>query len=254
MIKLATICNPPYRNVCSPSQNHLLGALPVSIYERLFPYLELVTMHTGDVLYEAGGEFHYAFFPVTCIVSKFNVMECGATTEVALIGNDGFVGVALLMGGATINYRAIVRSEGFAYRLKRQHFMQEFNRKPEGAEKLTFFNLMLRYAQLLITQISQSAVCNRFHSTDQHLCKWLLQSLDLLESNELTVTHESIGHMLGVRRESITEAARKLQSADLIDYKRGHITVLNRAGLEARVCECYQVVKMESDRLMRMVG
>jgi CRP-like cAMP-binding protein len=227
-----------------PRQNHLLGALPTAEYERLIPHLELVPMQLGDVLYESGDELRHPYFPTTCIVSLLYVMENGASAEIAMVGNESIIGVALFMGGGTMPHRAVVQSAGYAYRLRKQVFMQEFNHY--GA----LHHLLLRYTQALITQMAQTVVCNRHHSVDQQLCRWLLLSLDRLSGNELTMTQELIANMLGVRREGVTEAAGKLHQAGLINYSRGHITVLDRPGLEARVCECYQVVKTESDRLL----
>ncbi|MBS1212398.1 MAG: Crp/Fnr family transcriptional regulator [Proteobacteria bacterium] len=233
----------------SPRQNHLLDALPAADYERLFPHLELVPMPLGEVLYESGGELVYAYFPTTCIVSKLYVMENGQSAEIAVVGNDGIIGVALFMGGGTMPNRAVVQSAGHAYRLRGHLLMREFDRTG-GRRNGALHDLLLRYTQALITQMSQTAVCNRHHSVDQQLCRWLLLSLDRLPSNELTMTQELIANMLGVRREGVTEAAGKLQHAGLIHYSRGHIQVLDRPGLEARVCECYQVVKTEFDRLL----
>lgn len=228
----------------NPWQNYLLDALPTDEYKRLSPHLELVPMPLGKVLYESGDALRYAYFPTTCIVSKLYVMENGASAEIAVVGNDGIIGIALFMGGGTMLNRAVVRSAGYAYRLRAHLLMQEFNRS--GG----LHHLLLRYTQALITQTAQIAVCNRHHSLDQQLCRWLLASLDRLPSNELTMTQELIANMLGVRREGVTEAAGKLQRAGLIVYSRGHITVLDRQGLETRVCECYQVVKTESNRLL----
>ena len=228
----------------SPRQNHLLDDLTAAEYKRLFPHLELVSMPLGAVLYESGDKLLYAYFPTTCIVSKLYVMENGASAEIAVVGNEGIIGVALFMGGDTMPNRTVVQSAGYAYRLRGHLFMQEFNRN--GA----LLRLLLRYTQTLITQMAQTAVCNRHHSVDQQLCRWLLLSLDRLSGNELVMTQELIANMLGVRREGVTEAAGKLQRAGLIHYRRGHITVLDRPGLEARVCECYQVVKTEFDRLL----
>jgi len=233
----------------SPRQNHLLNALPAAEYERLSPHLEQVPMPLGKVLYEYGDELHYAYFPTTCIVSKLYVMENGASAEIAVIGNDGIIGVSLFMGGGTMPYRAVVQSEGYAYRLRAHLLIQQFNRSG-GRRNGALQYLLLHYAQALMTQMAQTAACNRHHSVDQQLCRWLLLSLDRLASNELIMTQELIANMLGVRREGVTEAAGKLQKAGLIEYRRGHITVLDRPGLEARVCECYQVVKKESDRLL----
>ncbi|MDD5035293.1 MAG: Crp/Fnr family transcriptional regulator [Methylococcaceae bacterium] len=228
----------------SPCQNYLLNALPAAEYQRLLPHLEMVSMPLGEVLYESGDELRHAYFPSTCIVSLLYVMENGASAEIAVVGNEGIIGVALFMGGGTMPNRAVVQSAGHAYRLPAHPFMQEFDRY--GA----LHHLLLRYTQALITQMAQTAVCNRHHSVDQQLCRWLLLSLDRLPSDQLVMTQELIANMLGVRREGVTEAAGKLQRAGLIDYRRGHITVLDRPGLEARVCECYQVVKTEFDRLL----
>jgi CRP-like cAMP-binding protein len=206
-------------------------------------------MPLGKVLYESGDELHHAYFPTTCIVSKLYVMENGASAEIAVIGNDGIIGVSLFMGGGTMPNRAVVQSEGYAYRLRAHLLIQQFDRSG-GRRSGALHHLLLRYTQALITQMSQTAACNRHHSVDQQLCRWLLLSLDRLATNELIMTQELIANMLGVRREGVTEAAGKLQKAGLIDYHRGHITVLDRPGLEARVCECYQVVKTEFDRLL----
>lgn len=233
----------------SPRQNHLLNALPAAKYERLSPHLELVPMPLGDVLYESGDELRHVYFPTTCIVSLLYVMENGASAEIAVVGNEGIIGVALFMGGGTMPNRAVVQSAGYAYRLRGHLLMQEFARSG-GRRNGALHHLLLRYTQALITQMAQTAVCNRHHSVDQQLCRWLLLSLDRLPSNELSMTQELIANMLGVRREGVTEAAGKLQRSGLIDYSRGRITVLDRAGLEARVCECYQVVKTEFDRLL----
>lgn len=227
-----------------PRQNHLLAALPTEDYERLLPQLELVPMPLGMVLYESGSELHHVYFPTTAIVSLLYVMLDGASAEIAVVGNEGIIGVALFMGGETMPNRAVVQSAGHAYRLKGQSLKQEFNRSGD------LQHLLLRYTQALLTQMAQTAVCNRHHSLDKQLCRWLLLSLDRLSSNELNMTQELIANMLGVRREGVTEAAGKLQKANLIEYHRGHITVLDRTGLEARACECYAVVKKEFDRLL----
>ncbi len=232
-----------------PRQNHLIDALPTTVYERLFPLMELVPMPLGEVLYESGDKLRYVYFPTTSIVSMLYVMENGASAEIAVVGNEGIIGVALFMGGGTMPNRAVVLSPGHAYRLRGHLLMQEFDRFG-GRRNGKLHNLLLRYTQTMITQMAQTAVCNRHHSIDQQLCRWLLICLDRLPGNELTMTQELIANMLGVRREGITEAAGKLQRAGLIDYRRGHITVLDRPGLEVRVCECYQVVKTESDRLL----
>lgn len=233
----------------NPRQNHLLSALPAAEYDRLLPHLERIPMPLGKVIYESGDNLEYGYFPTTCIVSKLYIAENGATSEIAVVGNDGIVGVFLFMGGATMPHRAIVRNAGDAYRLQKQFLIQEFNRAG-GRRSGALHNLLLHYTQALITQMAQTAVCNRHHSVDQQLCRWLLFSLDRLSSNELLITQELIANMLGVRREGVTEAAGKLQRAGLIEYSRGRIKVLDRAGLEERVCECYQVVKAESDRLL----
>ena len=227
----------------APPVNHLLDALPPAEYERLFPHLKSVPMPLGEVLYESGGELRYAYFPTDCIVSLLYVTENGASAEIAVVGNEGIIGVALFMGGGTMPNRAVVQSAGYAYRLRAALLKQEISQNG------SLLRLLLRYTQTLITQMAQTAVCNRHHSVDQQLCRWLLLSLDRLTSNELTMTQELIAHNLGVRREGVTEAAKKLQEAGLIHYRRGHITVLDRPGLEARVCECYRVVKTEFDRL-----
>jgi CRP-like cAMP-binding protein len=228
----------------SPHQNHLLDALPTSDYERLAPYLELISMPLGDVLYESGGTLGYVYFPTTSIVSLLYVMEDGASAEIALVGNEGILGISLFMGGETTPSRAVVQSAGHAFRLKAELLKNEFGRFGPT------MHLLLRYTQALITQMAQTAVCNRHHSIDQQLCRWLLLSLDRLASNELSMTQELISNMLGVRREGVTDAARKLQGAGLIRYQRGRITVLDRPGLESRSCECYRVVKTEFDRLL----
>jgi CRP-like cAMP-binding protein len=227
-----------------PRQNYLLKALPPRDYERIQPHLELISMDLGDVLYEPGVRLRHVYFPTTSIVSLLYVMEDGASAEIAIVGNDGILGVSLFMGGETTPSRAVVQSAGFGYRLKAQSLKTEFARFGPT------LHLLLRYTQALITQMAQTAVCNRHHSVDQQLCRWLLLSLDRLASNELSMTQELIANMLGVRREGVTEAAGKLQDAGLIRYSRGKISVLDRAGLEARSCECYQVVKTEMDRLL----
>lgn len=230
-------------------QNHLLNSLSVAKCDRFFPHLELVEVSLGDVLYESGDEVRYAYFPTTCIVSLVYVMESGAPAEIAVVGDDGMIGVSLFMGGGTMPNRAVVRSAGYTYRLRAPILMQEFNRFG-GYRNGALHDLLLKYTQTLLTQIAQTAACNRHHFVDQQLCRWLLLSLDRLHSNELVTTQELIANMLGVRREGITEAAGKLQQAKLINCRRGHITVLDRPGLEARACECYQVIKNESDRLL----
>ena len=232
-----------------PRQNHLLAALPGNELEHLSPHLEFIQMPFGDVLCESGGGLRYAYFPTTCTVSLLYDMEDGRSAQIAGIGNEGMLGIALLMGGETMPNRAMVQSVGSAYRLKSQLLKNEFIRT-RGSRSGTLQKLLLHYAQALMTQISQTAVCNRLHSVDQQLCRWLLQSLDRIPANELTVTQELIAHALGVRREGVTEAAGKLQFAGLISYHRGHITVLDRSGLEKGACECYQVVKNEFARLL----
>jgi CRP-like cAMP-binding protein len=229
-------------------QNHLLNALPDDEYDRLFPHMELVSMQCGDVLYESGGELRYAYFPTNSIATLLYIMENGATSEVAVIGNEGVVGIALLMGGDSMPNRAIIQSAGFAYRMKKQILLQELN----GNGNL--LRILLLYTQALITQMSQTAVCNRHHTLDQQLCRWLLLWLERLDTNEIRMTQDLIATMLGVRREGITEAAGKLQHAGIIKYRRGHITVLDRPGLEARACECYEVVKNEFERLLPFPG
>ena len=228
----------------NPRQNHLLAALPAQDRERLLPYLERVPMPLGRVLHESGSELRHVYFPTTSIVSLLYVMIDGASAEIAVVGNDGILGVALFMGGETMPNRAVVQSAGHAYRLQGALLKQEFSRSGE------LQHLLLRYTQALLTQMAQTAVCNRYHSLDQQFCRWLLLSLDRLPSDELVMTQELIANMLGVRREGVTEAAGNVQRAGLIEYQRGRITVLDRAGLEARTCECYAVVKKEIDRLL----
>jgi CRP-like cAMP-binding protein len=228
----------------SARQNHLLAALPAEDYERLTGELELIPLLLGDVLYESGSAQAHVYFPTNSIVSLLYVMEDGSSAEIAVVGNEGIIGVALFMGGETTPSRAVVQSGGHAYRLKGKLLKRAFTRS------ISFQHLLLRYTQALLTQMAQTAVCNRHHSVDQQLCRWLLLSLDRLPSNELTMTQELIANMLGVRREGVTEAAGKLQTAGLIHYSRGKITVTNRPGLEAQACECYKVVKKEFDRLL----
>lgn len=228
----------------SPQQNHLLAMLPSEARERLIPHLELVDMPLGMVLYESGDTLRHVYFPTDSIVSLLYVMENGASAEISVVGNDGVIGVALFMGGESTTNRAIVQSAGSAYRVLGKRFKEEFNRHGE------MLNLMLRYSQALITQMSQTAVCNRHHSIDQQLCRWLLLSLDRLSGNQLAMTQELIANMLGVRREGVTEAAGKLHRLGVIDYCRGLITVLDRDKLEHLCCECYEVVKRETDRLL----
>jgi len=228
----------------NPKQNHLLDALPANEYERIAPLLELVRMPLGEALYESGGRLRHVYFPTTSIVSLLYLFEDGASAEIAVVGNEGILGISLFMGGETTPSRAVVQSAGYGYRLKVQHLTDEFNRA--GA----FLHLLLRYTQALITQMSQTAVCNRHHTIEQQLCRWLLLSLDRLKAPSLTMTQELIANMLGVRREGVTQAAGKLQRLGLISYSRGHIEVLDRPGLERTACECYAVVKAEFDRLL----
>ena len=228
----------------NPRDNRLLAALPDAEWARWLPQLEPVEMPLGKVLYESGSKLTHVYFPTTSIVSLLYVMEDGASAEIAVVGHEGIVGISLFMGGETTPSRAVVQSAGLAFRLKANVMMQEFNRAGP------VLHLLLRYTQALITQMAQTAVCNRHHSLDQQLCRWLLLSLDRLHSNEIVMTQELIANMLGVRREGVTEAAGNLQQAGLIRYRRGHITVLDRARLEQRTCECYAVVKREYDRLL----
>lgn len=230
---------PPY-----DPRNQLLALLPEDERARLLPQLERVALPLGKSLCESGGVMQHVYFPLDAIVSLLCVMENGASTEIAVVGNEGIVGVSLFMGGETTPSRAIVQSAGEAYRLKGQRLKDEFYRA--GAMQ----RLLLRYTQALLTQMAQTAVCNRHHTVDQQLCRWLLLSLDRLPGDRLVMTQELIANMLGVRREGVTESAGKLQRAGLIAYHRGHITVLDRPGLEDRVCECYAVVKSEYDRLL----
>ena len=228
----------------SPSQNHLLAALPTAEFERLAAHLELVPMLLGDVLYEPDGQMQHAYFPTTAIVSLHYVMESGASAESAGVGNEGVVGISLFMGGNTTPSSAVVQTAGHGYRLAGRFLREEFNRG--GLAQ----GLLLRYTQALITQMSQTAACNRHHSVEQQLCRWLLLTLDRMTANELVMTQELVASMLGVRREGITQAAGSLQEAGFIRYRRGHISILDRKGLEMRACECYAVVKKELDRLL----
>jgi CRP-like cAMP-binding protein len=229
-------------------QNYLLNALSRKIRERLYPHLELVKLSLGKVLYEPGDLLSHVYFPTDCIVSLLYAMEDGASAEIAVVGNEGLIGIALFMGGETTTNRAIVQSAGYAYRLVGQRLKDEFHRNREMQI------LLLRYTQALLTQMAQTAVCNRHHSVDQQLCRWLLLSLDRLPSNALAMTHELIANMLGVRREGATEAASGLQTLGVIKYNRGKITVLDRAKLERLSCECYAAVKRETDRLLPQIG
>ena len=228
----------------TPKQNHLLAALPSADYKRLLPELERVPLVLGQVLYESGSGQAHVYFPTDSIVSLLYVMQNGSSAEIAVVGNEGVVGIALFMGGETTPSRAVVQSAGSAYRCRDNLLKIEFER---GG---TLQHLLLRYTQALITQMVQTAACNRHHAVEQQLCRWLLLSLDRLHSSELTMTQALIANMLGVRREGVTEAAGNLQAAGLIHYSRGKITVLDRSKLEARACECYAVVKHEYDRLL----
>ncbi len=225
-------------------KNHLLAALPRDVQDRILPNIEIVPLPLGEVIYEPGNKLAHVYFPIDAIVSLLYVMENGSSAEISVVGNEGIIGIALFMGGGSTSSRAIVQSAGSAYRLKGCRLTEEFNRHGK------LLDLMLRYTQSLITQMAQTAVCNRHHSIDQQLCRWLLLSLDRLPDNHLTMTQELIANMLGVRREGVTEAAGKLQKLGVIHYQRGHITVLNRKKLEELSCECYEVVKTETDRLL----
>ncbi|MFN7122714.1 MAG: Crp/Fnr family transcriptional regulator [Hydrogenophaga sp.] len=227
-----------------PHQNHLLSCLPDADWQRWLPQLELVDLPLGKVLYESGAPLSHVHFPTSAIVSLLYVLEDGSSAEIAVVGFEGVVGISIFMGGGTTPNRSVVQSAGKGYRLRAAAIKEEFERSSP------VLHLMLRYTQALITQMSQTAVCNRYHSLDQQLCRWLLLSLDRLHTNELVMTQELISNMLGVRREGVTEAALKLQAAGLIRYARGHISVLDRPNLEHRTCECYQVVKKEYDRLL----
>jgi CRP-like cAMP-binding protein len=228
----------------NPLHNRLIAALPEEERQHWLLQLEFVDLPLGQVLYESGGTLSHVYFPTTAIVSLLYVMGNGASAEIAVVGNEGIVGISLFMGGDSTSSRAVVQSAGQGFQLKAQSLKEEFNRA--GA----VLHLLLRYTQALITQMAQTAVCNRHHSLDQQLCRWLLLSLDRLQGNELLMTQELIANMLGVRREGVSEGALKLQHAGLIHYVRGHITVLDRLGLEKRSCECYAVVKKEYDRLL----
>jgi len=235
----------PHRhNTHSPKQNHLLAVLPAAEYETLVSHLELIPMLLGEMLYEPDMKLQYAYFPTTSIVSLHYVMESGASAEAAGVGNEGMVGISLFMGGETTSSSAVVQTAGHAYRLASRYLKEEFNRAG------VLQRLLLRYTQALMTQMSQAAACNRLHSVEQQLCRWLLLTLDRMPTHELVMTQELIASMLGVRREGITEAAGKLQHAGLISYRRGHIAVLDRRGLEGRTCECYAVVRKELARLL----
>ena len=228
----------------SPSQNHLLAALPTAEFDPLAPHLELVAMPLGEMLYESGEQLQHAYFPTTAVVSLHYVTESGASAETAGVGNEGVVGISLFMGGDTTPSSAVVQIAGHGFRLERRLVKKEFDRAG------TMQRLLLRYTQALMTQMTQTAACNRHHSIEQRLCRWLLLTLDRAPLRELIVTHELVANLLGVRREGITEAAGKLQQAGLIRYRRGHIAVLERSGLETHACECYAVVKNELRRLL----
>jgi len=230
--------------IFSPKQNRLLAALPHEDYQRIAKQLELVSLPLGESIYESGDKIEYIHFPINCILSLLYVMKNGSSAEIAVAGNEGLVGVALFMGGGSTPSRAVVQSAGQSYRMKGVLLKQEFDQSHALQVRL------LRFTQALITQMSQTAVCNRHHSVDQQLARWLLLSLDRLSSNKLEMTQELIANMLGVRREGVTEAAGKLQAKGIIQYSRGHITVVDRPKLESQVCECYQVVKTEYDRLL----
>jgi CRP-like cAMP-binding protein len=228
----------------SPNQNHLLAALPPEDFERLATQLEWVPLPLGKMLYEPGGQLQHAYFPTSAIISLHYVMESGASAETAGVGNEGVLGISLFMGGDTTSSSAVVQTAGHAYRLERHKLKKEFERAGP------FQRILLRYTQALMTHMAQTAVCNRHHSVEQQLCRWLLLTLDRLPTNELVMTQELVASMLGVRREGVTEAAGNLQRAGYISYRRGHIAVQDRAGLEARTCECYAVVRKELNRLL----
>ena len=232
------------KSLHDPNQNHILNALPLAELESIIRHLELVQLPVGKMLYGPGEQLRYAFFPTSCIISLHHILESGRTSEVAGVGNEGMLGIALFMGGDSTPSSAVVQITGYAYRLECSVLKIEFKRN------ITFQRLLLRYTQVLLTQISLTAVCNRHHSLQQQLCRFLLTTLDRLETNEITMTQELVAGMLGVRREGITEAAGHLQRAGLISYRRGHITVTNRTGIEAHVCECYSVLKKEMLRLL----
>ena len=226
------------------NHNQLIEALPPKVQARVLPHLELVELSLGEVLYESGGTLNYVYFPIDAIVSLLYVMEDGASAEISVVGNEGMIGVTLFMGGESTPSRAVVQSAGKAWRLSGRRLKDEFDHHG------TLMHLLLRYTQALLTQMAQTAVCNRHHSIDQQLCRWLLLSLDRLPDNRLNMTQELIANMLGVRREGVTDAAGKLQNLGIIKYSRGHITVLDRPSLESRCCECYAVVRRETDRLL----
>lgn len=244
MIHMLSPHGKPLPEADDPRRNLLLAALPASEWDRWRSELQPVALPLGMVLYESGMRMSHVYFPTSAIASLLYVLEDGASAEVAVVGFDGVVGISLFMGGISTTSRAVVQSAGLGYRLRASILMQEFNRAGP------VLHLLLRYTQALLTQMSQTAVCNRHHTLDQQLCRWLLLSLDRLHSDELVMTQELIANMLGVRREGVTEAAGRLQDAGLIRYRRGHISVLDRVGLEHRACECYAVVKREYDRLL----
>jgi CRP-like cAMP-binding protein len=227
-----------------PNQNHLLAALLDAEFDRLAPHLDPIMMRLGDVLYESGATVHHVYFPTSSIVSLHYVLENGSSSEIAGVGNEGMLGISLFMGGNTTPSRAVVQTAGHGYRLKAAVLLEEFNRAGP------VMRLLLRYTQALLTQMAQTAICNRHHTVDQQLCRWLLLTLDRLPTTELTMTQELIASMLGVRREGVTVAAGRLQARGMISNRRGHISVLDRDGLEGEVCECYEVVKKEFARLM----
>jgi CRP-like cAMP-binding protein len=231
-----------------PEQNHLLSALSPEMRKRLYSHLELVELPLGKVLYESGDRQEHVYFPTDSIVSLLHVLNDGASAEIAVVGNDGLIGIALLMGGETTSSRAIVQSAGYAYRLGARQMQEEFLRNGE------LHVLLLRYTQALLTQMSQTAVCNRHHTVEQQLCRWLLLSLDRLKSSEISMTQELIANMLGVRREGVNEGAGKLQKLGVLRYRHGHITVLDRPKLEEMCCECYAVVRKETNRLLPQPG
>jgi CRP-like cAMP-binding protein len=231
-----------------PEDNFLLNSLSAAVRQRLFPHLKLVELPVGTVLYESGASMRHIYFPADSIIALLYVLENGASAEIALVGNDGAIGISMFMGGESTTSRAVVQSAGSAYRLTGARLKREFERHGE------LMVMLLRYTQSLITQMAQTAVCNRHHSVDQQLCRWLLLSLDRLSANQLVMTHELIANMLGVRREGITDAAGRLQKQGVIRYSRGRITVLDRAALEELCCECYSVVRRETDRLQLLSG
>jgi CRP-like cAMP-binding protein len=239
---MAILSSPPHPP--NPRQNHLLAALPEDVYAQILSSLERVSLPLGETISEAGGVSNYVYFPTTAIVSLLNVLENGSTAEIAVVGREGVVGIVFFMGGASMLSRALVQSEGYAYRMRGDVLKRVFESDP------AMQHLFMRYIMALLAQMAQTAVCNRHHCIDQQLCRWLLLSIDRLSGNVLNMTQELIADMLGVRREGVTEAAGKLQDAGLISYSRGCLTVLDRQGLEARVCECYKVVKEEFIRLL----